>query len=931
MKASCTLFLFFVLTLNLQAQEKTSMPETARFLSTNKESQPTTTFLLTAAKLPPGFVVLRKLSPTQYIVRYRDGHFLTHTNQENLQPVNNLWKLSPDLLNRYPGNTASDTEIQLLVTGSVRSGLEIWEKEGKIRILAAHPEWSAFAISIRSSQLPELLQLPDVQHVARYRKPITERELTGFDLSANKLNAAHFWYPDISGSNQVISIKENKPDTADIDFKGRWLPSENAAQQMETHATNMATIAAGTGNTYYTGKGAAWKAGIRSADFAELMPDATSLLKRQGVTVQNHSYGVGIENFYGADAAAYDQQMNEDSSLLHVFSAGNRGSETSTEGPYAGIAGWANLTGSFKMSKNSLVVGAMDSLQQVVSLSSRGPAHDGRMKPELIAFGEDGSSGAAALVSGTTLLLQELYQRRHSRPAPSALLRAVLVTSTDEVNAPGPDFQSGYGALNAVKAIELLQKGQYALAGITENAVLRFSIQVPEQTATCKITLAWNDPAATVNSFPALVNDLNLRVVDPNGNTILPWVLDHRAAALSSNQTATRDRDSLNNIEQVSITLPTAGLYTIEISAATLTTPAQPFAVAWQLDSLDQFRITYPTEADILKPGNQHRLRWETYSNETGSLFYRSTNAEWKLISNTIEPGLSNYPWSVPDSLQWVQFRFLFTDKEIISDTITVSNETRMVTGFNCTDSFLIYWAPVPKAIGYRVYRLGENYLEAFTTINDTLLIQSKQNNPFTHFSVAPLFDKEKEGRRSYAFAYQNQLTSCYIQNFLADPDGQETAKLQLELGTTYQVATVLFQQKTSTGIETVDSITVTTNRFFTRSASARDGLNLYRAIVTLANGATYSTEWLPVYQFNSTDFFVFPSPVRKGAPLTILSKDPEAAILVLYDMTGRPLLRKQLNATTESIPTSQLSSGVYIYIITRDGVKEKTGRLIIQ
>ncbi len=931
MKANCTLILLFVLTLNLQAQEKTSMPETARFLSTNKESQPTTTFLLTAAKLPPGFLVLRKLSPTQYIVRYRDGHLLIRTNQENLQPVNNLWKLSPDLLNRYPGNTASDTEIQLLVTGSVRSGLEIWEKEGKLRILAAHPEWSAFAISIRSSQLPELLQLPDVQHVARYRKPITERELTGFDLSANKLNAAHFWYPDISGSNQVISIKENKPDTADIDFKGRWLPSENAAQQMETHATNMATIAAGAGNTYYTGKGAAWKAGIRSADFAELMPDATTLLKSQGVTVQNHSYGVGIENFYGADAAAYDQQMNEDSSLLHVFSAGNRGSETSTDGPYAGITGWANLTGSFKMSKNSLVVGAMDSLQQVVSLNSRGPAHDGRMKPELIAFGEDGSSGAAALVSGTTLLLQELYQRMHSRPAPSSLLRAVLVTSTDEVNAPGPDFQSGYGALNAVKAIELLQKGQYALAGITENAVLRFSIQVPEQTATCKITLAWNDPTATVNSFPALVNDLNLRVVDPNGNIILPWVLDHRTTALSSNQTATRDRDSLNNIEQVSITLPTAGLYTIEISAATLTTPAQPFAVAWQLDSLDQFRITYPTEADILKPGNQHRLRWETNSNETGSLFYRSADPQWKLISNAIQPGLSNYPWSVPDSLQWVQFRFLFTDKEIISDTITVSNETRMVTGFNCTDSFLLYWAPVPKAIGYRVYRLAENYLEAFTTINDTLLIQSKQNNPFTHFSVAPLFDKEKEGRRSYAFAYQNQLTSCYIQNFLADPDGQETAKLQLELGTTYQVATVLFQQKTSTGIETVDSITVTTNRFFTRSASARDGLNLYRAIVTLANGATYSTEWLPVYQFNSTDFFVFPSPVRKGAPLTILSKDPEAAILVLYDMTGRPLLRKQLNATTESIPTSQLSSGVYIYIITRDGVKEKTGRLIIQ
>lgn len=928
MKASCPLLLFVFLALQIQAQEKEPVQEVERLLTQDTSSP---FFLLEAATLPADLMLLRRLSASGWIVRYRDGILKPGNSLYPLRPVNERWKLSPDLLNAYPADIIDQSELRLVVRTSSPAEIKSLEQAGKLRVTGTNPAWSTFLITIAADQLPALLKAPGTEHVSRYRKAITERELTGFDLSANKLNAAHFWYSELSGRNQVISIKESKPDTTDIDFKGRWLPSINAAPEMETHATNMATIAAGGGNTYYTGKGAAWGAGIRSADFAELMPEPTSLLKSQGVTVQNHSYGVGIENFYGLDAAAYDQQLNEDTSLLHVFSAGNRGTETSPDGPYAGILGWANLTGSFKMSKNSLVVGAMDSLQRVVPLSSRGPAHDGRIKPELIAFGEDGSSGAAALVSGTSLLLQELYQRMHSRSAPSALLRTVLVSSTDEVNAPGPDFQSGYGALNAVKAIELLQKGQYILAGITKNSVLRFSIQVPEQTATCKITLAWNDPAATANSFPALVNDLDLRVVDPNGNTILPWVLDHRGTALSSNQIATQGRDSLNNLEQIRINLPTAGVYTIEISAAVLTTPAQTFAIAWQLDSLDHFRITYPIKADILTPGNQHRIRWETNSNEIGSLFYRSANAEWKLISNAIEPGLSNYPWSVPDSLQWVQFRFVFTDKEILSDTITVSNETRMVTGFNCTDSFLIYWAPVPKAIGYRVYRLGENYLEAFTTISDTLLIQSKQNNPFTHFSVSPLFEKEKEGSRSYAFAYQNQLTSCYIQNFLADPDGPGAAKLQLELGTTYQVATVRFEQKTSTGIETVDSITVTNNRFFTRSASARDGLNLYRAIVTLYNGISYSTEWLPVYQFNSTDFFVFPSPVRKGAPLTILSKDPEAAILVLYDMTGRPLLRKQLNATTESIPTSQLSSGVYIYIITRDGVKEKTGRLIIQ
>jgi len=928
MKATCSLLLFLVLTLQVQAQEEKHIPGTERLLDSATSGR---FFLLEATTVPPDVLILRRLSPSRFIVRYRDEVPNSKKTIPKLRPVNDLWKLSPDLLADYPGITRGLQDLELIIKTTSATELESVEQEGKLRILKTNSAWSTFVVKMNPSQLPELLKSPAIEQVSRYRKARTERELTGFDLSANKLTAAHFWYPELSGRNQVISIKESKPDTADIDFKGRWLPSINAAPEMETHATNMATIAAGGGNTYYTGKGAAWGAGIRSADFAELMPDATSLLKSQGVTVQNHSYGVGIENFYGLDAAAYDQQLNEDTSLVHIFSAGNRGTETSTDGPYAGIPGWANLTGSFKMSKNSLVVGAMDSLQQVVALSSRGPAHDGRIKPELIAFGEDGSSGAAALVSGTTLLLQELYQRKHSKPAPSALLRAVLVTSTDEVNAPGPDFQSGYGALNAAKAIELLQKSQYLQAGITENAMLRYAIQVPEQIATCKITLAWNDPTATANSFPALVNDLDLRVVDPNRNTILPWVLDHRPPALTATQTASRGRDSLNNLEQISITLPTAGTYTIEVRATALSTPQQTFAIAWQLDSLDHFRITYPTKADILIPGNQHRIRWETTSNETGSLFYRTYDAEWKLISSAIEPARTNFPWRVPDSLPWVQFRFVFPNKELLSDTITVSNETRMVTGFNCADSFLIYWAPVPKAIGYRVFRLGENYMEGFTITTDTILIQSKQNNSSTHFSVAPLFENEKEGRRSYAFAYENQLTRCYIQNFLADPDGPGNATLQLELGTVYQVATVRFQKKTNTGFDTIDSITVSNNRLITTTAIATDGLNLYRAIVRLRNGTEYYTDWLPVYQFSTNDFFVFPSPVRKGNPLTILSKDPEEAILVLYDMTGRPLLKKQLSTTTESIPTSYLTSGVYIYIITRDGIKEKTGRIIIQ
>ena len=101
----------------------------------------------------------------------------------------------------------------------------------------------------------------------------TERELTGFDLSTNKVNLVHRLWPQLNGKGSTISIKEELMDTSDIDFRGRYLKAASAAKILQTHATTMATIAAGAGNSFYTGKGVAWGAGISSSDFNNLLPD----------------------------------------------------------------------------------------------------------------------------------------------------------------------------------------------------------------------------------------------------------------------------------------------------------------------------------------------------------------------------------------------------------------------------------------------------------------------------------------------------------------------------------------------------------------------------------------------------------------------------------------------------------------------------------
>ncbi|WP_040574034.1 S8 family serine peptidase [Pontibacter sp. BAB1700] len=99
---------------------------------------------------------------------------------------------------------------------------------------------------------------------------------------------------------------------------------------------------------------------IAHSSFEELFPDKSETLLTQGISVQNHSYGVGVENYYGLEAQAYDQQSYQHPELLHVFSSGNSGDKSETSGTYANLPGIANLTGQFKTSKNTLSVGALD-------------------------------------------------------------------------------------------------------------------------------------------------------------------------------------------------------------------------------------------------------------------------------------------------------------------------------------------------------------------------------------------------------------------------------------------------------------------------------------------------------------------------------------------------------------------------------------------
>ncbi|MDP2420609.1 S8 family serine peptidase [Sediminibacterium sp.] len=866
-------------------------------------------------------------------VQYGFGQDQQLVKQNNPNDVG-MKKLSPDLLQHIQQKNYNIYNRRSLLV-SVKDLAKLnqqYANDQSFQIESFYELSKSVQVKVDGAWINKALLDSNIQFIANARKPFTERELTGFDLSVNKVSLAHQVWPTINGQGASVSIKEQLMDTLDIDFKGRYLSSSLASTNLQTHATTMATITAGGGNTFYTGKGVAWGARITNSDFKNLLPDNTTVLKQLKVAVQNHSYGVGIENYYGADAQAYDAQMNQDTNLLHVFSAGNLGNQTSTTGNYIGVPGFANLTGSFKMAKNILTVGATDLFNNTTAISSRGPAFDGRVKPELVALGEDGSSGAAAIVSGISMLLRDAWIKKYggSNPPSSALLKAILINSADDIGAPNIDYTAGYGAANAWRALQTVEEGKIIQGKIGPNQIINHAIRLPNNVQKLKITISWIDPAATVNSTKALVNDLDLELIEiANSNKYLPWILNSSPNLSALESPATRGRDSINNVEQITLEQPAAGNYFLVVRGSKLSSNQQAYSIAWQCDTINHFQFTFPVKGTQLIPNTNNTIRWETNIVGTATLQSRFNGGSWETITNNINLVNNYYQWNCPDQIGLLQLRMITGTIDKQTDTIVLAPIISAKIGFNCVDSFLLYW---PK-IGmnqYQVSQLGNQYLEPLLITADTFLIKEKLNNPFQVYTVAPVLPSNFKGLPGYAINYTQQQNACYINGFFADPSGTNNASLTLQLGTTYQVNQIVFEKLFATGYQTIRTITPVTNAQVNTIETASPGLNTYRAKIELLNGRIYYTSPAQVLNFSEKPYYLFPNPVVAGAPLKLMSENIDSTQLLIFDMVGKKIHSQVISSFIEPIQLPLLPKGVYYAIINRAGVIQKRIPFII-
>jgi hypothetical protein len=321
---------------------------------------------------------------------------------------------------------------------------------------------------------------------------------------------------------------------------------------------------------------------------------------------------------YNNSAQAWDEVAFNNPFLTIFKSSGNDrgdGPGTNPMGALAdgGLLGFDCIP-TYGTAKNIVTVGAINGIAggysspagvTMSSFSGWGPTDDGRIKPDIVADGvslyssEEMSDSDYGIKSGTSMstpsaaggsgLLLEHWGNIIGGAPRSATLKGLLIEMADECGgAIGPDYSFGWGMVNIADAAQLITiEGydgcqQYVEGSVGDGDVFTHDVY-SDGSSPIKVTLSWTDVQSsatnngTINPGGAnyLVNNLDLRV-DGGGTTAMPWVLD---PANPTNAAFPGDNNR-DNVEQVLILHPTAGVYTIRVIApATVTDGPQRFTL----------------------------------------------------------------------------------------------------------------------------------------------------------------------------------------------------------------------------------------------------------------------------------------------------------------------------------------------------------------
>ncbi len=439
---------------------------------------------------------------------------------------------------------------------------------------------------------------------------VTSMQALGFDGSGVKVGVADSglnngdaatMHPDLFGRTPTFFFYGSLTDAADE----------------HGHGTHVSGIIAGNGatgetdeNNFLYGLGVAPGASIIAQrifdgvgnyeappSYETLTRDATEA----GAVVGSNSWGDDVQGQYDISAAEFDELVRDadlvkpgDQPYILEFSAGNAGPAAQTmDSP--GVAKNVIATGACQSGREDLFIYDTGP-DTMADFSSRGPCEDGRIKPDVVAPGtwisslqsasatdenawasispnyqyEGGTSQAGPHASGAAAVFVQYYRSTHTNATPSpALTKAALINSATAMDpevelAPPPNNDEGWGRVDLTELIGSDRKFDFVDQSVllTNTQVYERRVVVGAADDILKITLAYTDVPGLPAVIPALVNDLDLEVISPDGHL-------YRGNQFSDgeSQPDTANPDTINNIEAVHLSTPAVGEYIVRVRA----------------------------------------------------------------------------------------------------------------------------------------------------------------------------------------------------------------------------------------------------------------------------------------------------------------------------------------------------------------------------
>ncbi len=470
--------------------------------------------------------------------------------------------------------------------------------------------------------------------------------------------------------------------------------------------------------------------------FDLILPSTGAMLLDFNMTITNNSYEVVASDCdYAGTYDVYSRFLDtlaiQYPDVLHVFASGNDGWITC--GPYP--KGFGTVGGGYQPAKNTVVVGSITDLYDQADDESRGPLRDGRLKPDITAIGlgtystidvdqytwAAGTSMAAPQVASGLAALTQRYRQLNGGQQPRAdVLKAILLNGAMDLGNPGPDFSYGFGAMDLYRSLEILNKGHFYSSSIFNNGIQSASITIPPNTAQVKIMLYWHDIPASTSSAKQLINDLDLVVTDPSSAQHLPLVLDATPANVNNN--ASEHPDHVNNAEQVVITNPASGSYSLNVRGFDVPQGPQQYVLAYDIIP-NGLHLTFPIGGEQLSNFDQIRVYWDAVSDgHTFTVEFSPDNgASWVPISNSVAADAHHcdfMPTGYNSGLCRVRVSRNGTGEVVTSAPFAISAQPiAALEAAQCPGYLNIHWSPVPNATSYLMHEKVGFYMQVVDTV----------------------------------------------------------------------------------------------------------------------------------------------------------------------------------------------------------------------